>query len=133
MFLHLCVLLFTGGREVCLTPPRMQNPLGSPPGLGDPPGLGRPPRMQTPRGWADPPPPIRSTSGRYASYRNAYLFPFAGEVLWQKGPVLEGIVFAPEGVTVSEDGRVIVPESLNKRVVTFHPDTDGYDVVSVSN
>ena len=60
-------------------------------------------------------------------------FLFAGEVLWQNGPILEGIVFGPEGVTVSEDGRVIVPESLNKRVVTFYPDADGYDVVSVSN
>ena len=60
-------------------------------------------------------------------------FHFAGEVLWQKGPVLEGIVFGPGGVTVSEDGRVIVPESLNKRVVTFYPDTDGCDVVNVSN
>ena len=60
-------------------------------------------------------------------------FHFAGEVLWQKGRVLEGIVFGPEGVTVSEDGRVTVPESLNKRVVTFYPDNDGYDVVTVSS
>ena len=71
-------------------PPPMQTPLG----LGRPPQVGqtsrgcRPPRvgqtpwgwaglpwMQTPRGWADPPPPpIRSTSGRYASYWNAHLF-----------------------------------------------------------
>ena len=59
----------------------------TPPGPGrHPPGPGRPPRTrQTPQDQADPPlgpgrPPreadssIRSTSGRYASYWNAFLF-----------------------------------------------------------
>ena len=53
------------------------DPLDAEPPRCRPPGLGRPPA-----GWADPqragqtphPPPIRSTSGRYASYWNAYLF-----------------------------------------------------------
>ena len=66
-----------------------------------------------------------------AKIQRKYIFFFSGEILWQKGSVLEGIVMGPEGVNVSEDGRVIVPESLNKRVVTFHPETDGYDIVSV--
>ena len=102
MFLHLCVILFTGGSA---QPPWMQTPSQSkyfpwldrpppdadPPGVGqtppldaDPaPGLGRPPSMQPrprvgktppPRGLGRPPQPIRSTSGRYASYWNAYYF-----------------------------------------------------------
>ena len=68
------------------------DPLGRLPplGLGRPPlGLVRPPWMQTRPGLEDPPPiwmqasspglgrpspPIRSTSGRYASYWNVYLF-----------------------------------------------------------
>ena len=61
-------------------PPWMQTVMDAdPPGLGRSlpgcrllsPGLGRPLWMQTPQGWADP--PIRSTSGRDASYWNAYL------------------------------------------------------------
>ena len=56
-------------------PPRMENP----PGWRTPPD-GEPPRMENPPGWRTPPPPreadssIRSTSGRYASYWNAFLF-----------------------------------------------------------
>ena len=98
MFLHLCVILFTGGGSLpnpprC-RPPWMQTPprLGRPPRVGqtpldaDSPRLGRPPRMQTPQCWADPPQVwvdplpgcrpslIQSTSGRYASYWKAYLF-----------------------------------------------------------
>ena len=67
------------------------------------------------------------------NYTAVVYFLFAGEVLWQKGPIFEGIVFGPESVTVSEDGRVIVPDSFNKQVVTLYPDIDGYYVVSVSN
>ena len=53
-------------------------------GMPYPPPDGEPPRMENPPGWrtppgGEPPPPeadssIRSTSGRYASYWNAYLF-----------------------------------------------------------
>ena len=74
-----------GGRGVCLsacwdtTPPEQ-----TPPGA-EPPGADTPPREQTPPPGPDPPsvsrhPPreadssIRSTSGRYASYWNAFLF-----------------------------------------------------------
>ena len=99
MFLHLCVILFTGGSAQpprCLPPavgqtprdadptPRMQTPK-----VGQTPWMHTPSRMQIPCGWADPrggrpprcrppglgrPPPIQSTSGRYAFYSNAYLF-----------------------------------------------------------
>ena len=82
MFLHLCVILFTGG-GVSPTAPRCRPPwmqTSPPPGFGRPPGCrppgsGRPPQMQTPLGLGrhPPPPPIRSTSGRYASYWHAYL------------------------------------------------------------
>ena len=58
MFLYLCVILFTVGGG-----------LPNPPGCR-PPGLGRPHQG----GANSHPPPIRSTSGRYASYWNAYLF-----------------------------------------------------------
>ena len=78
----------------CQTPPTRQTP----PDRADPPGPGRPPRTrQTPPDQADPPGPgrsprtrqipngpgrppreadssIRSMSGRYASYWNAFLF-----------------------------------------------------------
>ena len=92
MFLHLCVILFTGGRGVCIQgrlgrprgwadPPWMQTPQGwadIPLLDADPPGVGQIPWMQTPLpglGRAPPiDPPIRSTSGRYASYWNAFLF-----------------------------------------------------------
>ena len=68
MFLHLCVILFTGGGGSAQLPPDA-DPYGvgqtpprcRPPGVGQTPrcrplGLGRPPKMQTPWGWADPPP-----------------------------------------------------------------------------
>ena len=59
-------------------PPWMQTPQG----WADPlPRLGNPPRCRSPwvgqtppRGWANPPPPIPLTSGRYISYWNAYLW-----------------------------------------------------------
>ena len=86
MFLHVCVILFTGGS------PGRENP----PGADNPPPQTRPPRTrppldQTPPGPDPPVPPgrentpgrenlpqeahssIRSTSGRYASYWNAFL------------------------------------------------------------
>ena len=99
IFLHLFVILFTGG--VCLnacwdtTPPRNRppraDPLGSrppwsrlPPPGADPPRTDTPrdqtpPRTRPPRADNPPPPPreadssIRSMSGRYASYWNAFL------------------------------------------------------------
>ena len=61
--LHLCVILFTGGRGVCPTPGCRRRPPGvgqtpldaDPTGLGRPPGVGQTPQMQTsPQGWADP-------------------------------------------------------------------------------
>ena len=103
MFLHLAVILFTGGRERGLpTPHRMQTPWGwvdpppgcrsprvrkTPPWMQTPPRLGQTPQMKTPWSWADPsrcrspwtqtpPPPVRSTSGRYVSYWNGYLLLF---------------------------------------------------------
>ena len=93
IFLHLSVILFTGG--VCLnacwdtTPPRSRHPPGpDTPQEQTPPSQEQtPPREQTPPcppPGADPPreqtPPreadssIRSTSGRYASHWNAFLF-----------------------------------------------------------
>ena len=117
IFLHLSVILFTGGRGVgfCFNacwdtnppPPTRQPPPRTrqtrpgtrpPPGPGrppltrqtppgpDPPGSGRPPpgtrpprTGRSPRDQTPPPPretdsSIRSTSGRYASYWNAFLF-----------------------------------------------------------
>ena len=96
------VCLSTGGRVSASVhagmadPPRpgTHHPPGAdPPGPGRPPGTGRPPQNRqtpppTPSEQADPPgtsrhpPPhpreadssIRSTSGRYASYWNAFLF-----------------------------------------------------------
>ena len=78
MFLHLFVILFTGG-GVCLgacwdtthppkeqTPPRSRHP---PPRADTPPH----PRSRHPP-EPTPSPPIRSMSGRYASYWNAFLF-----------------------------------------------------------
>ena len=89
MFLHLCVILFTGeegggsaqppvGRPGGGKPPWRCRPLGRPPWMGRPPprvGQTPPGWTDSPRGWAEPPPtPIRSISGRYQSYWNAYLF-----------------------------------------------------------
>ena len=124
IFLHLFVILFTGGGGVCLSarwdtlpprtrqtppPPTPRDQADTPPGPGrHPPGPGRhPPRTRqtppppTPRDQADTPPgpgrhppgpgrhppgpgrhpppreadsSIRSTSSRYASYWNAFLF-----------------------------------------------------------
>ena len=48
MFLHLCVILFTGGSA-------QHPPDADPPGWADPPGVRQTPWMQTPWGWADPP------------------------------------------------------------------------------
>ena len=92
MFLHVCVILFTGGSLGRENPPL---------GRENPPGRESPPRTrQTPPDQADTPGPgkhppdqadhplgpgrlpleadsrIRSTSGRYASYWNAFLFTF---------------------------------------------------------
>ena len=54
MFLHLCVILFTGGGVGPANPPRMQTP---PWGWADPPPGCRPPGVgRTPVPDADPPP-----------------------------------------------------------------------------
>ena len=53
--------------------------------------------------------------------------------MWQQGPHLEDVLLAPEAVTVGEDGRVIVWETLKKRFVEFHPDAGYCDVIEVSS
>ena len=81
MFLHVCVILFTGGVSGQESPPRQgELPLGADtPQSRHPPGQGEPshhPREQTPP-RADPRreahSSIRSMRGRYASYWNAFL------------------------------------------------------------
>ena len=83
MFLQVCVCPQGGGclpqcMLGCHTPPGPGRP--TPPGPGRPtPPDGEPPRWRTPPGPGRPPPreadsSIRSTSGRYASYWNAFLF-----------------------------------------------------------
>ena len=109
-FLHVSVILSTGGSPAGRTPPGRENPpwqgehlpgKEAPPWQGDPPGKetplwqGRPPRQGEPPRQGDPPgretpparrppwqggppgretpPGIRSMSGRYASYWNAFL------------------------------------------------------------
>ena len=63
-------------------PPRWRNPPnGETPPDGGPPGWRPSPRMEKPPQWRNPPPreadsSIRSTSGRYASYWNAYLYKY---------------------------------------------------------
>ena len=95
IFLHLSVILFTGGGTWAGTPWTGTPPwAGTPPGrytpwAGTPPGQVHPPGRYTPWAgtppsrytlpWAGTPPPamhagIRSTSGRYTSYWNAFLF-----------------------------------------------------------
>ena len=78
MFLHVCVILFTGGVSRQAPPGTRQTP---PDQAGKPLGPGPWTRQQSPQNQADPPPPrqeedcsIRSMSGRYASYWNAFLF-----------------------------------------------------------
>ena len=73
IFLHLSVNLFTGG--FCLSACWDTTPLGADtttPPEPDPPGPDTPPREQAPSPEADS--SIWSTSGRYASYWNAFLF-----------------------------------------------------------
>ena len=75
MFLHLSVILFTGV-SATPTPGKTHPPLGRHPLGRHPPPCGHP-TGQTPPCTVHP--GIRSTSGRYASYWNAYLFNF----VWQ--------------------------------------------------
>ena len=88
IFLHLCVILFTGGVPGQVPPGRYTPRAGTRPGRYTPwqvhphrqvhpPGRYTPPRQVHP--WQVHTPPtvhagIRSTSGRYASYWNAFLF-----------------------------------------------------------
>ena len=101
MFLHMCVILFTGGQSLGWeNPPGRENPFPlagrtlpagrTPLGRENPPPQSRPPRADTPPGsrppWDQTPPEqthpspleadcsIRSMSDRYASYWNAFLF-----------------------------------------------------------
>ena len=89
IFLHLSVIhsVHRGGMPQCMLgypPPEQTPPLGAdPPGADPPPGadtpLSRPSKSRHPPGSRPPTPPreadcsIRSTSGRYASYWNAFL------------------------------------------------------------
>ena len=90
MFLHVCVILFTGGVSG-QTPPDLAGRTPPGPGRENPPGPGRenPPKDlagRTPPGTRQTPPrtrqtppgeedcSIRSMSSRYASYWNAFLF-----------------------------------------------------------
>ena len=79
IFLHLFVILFTGGVWQG-EPPRHGDPPGpDPPTMENPPAWRTPPGMETPPDQTPPPPReaysgIRSTIGRYASYWNAFLF-----------------------------------------------------------
>ena len=67
IFLHLFVILFTGGVSSRENPPCQGEP---------PPGRETPPAKETPRQGEPFPPAIRSMSGRYASYWNAFLFKY---------------------------------------------------------
>ena len=75
IFLHLSVILFTGGsgKET----PRLDGGTPPPPSWMEEP-LPRLDGEPPPAGWRNPPrmenPPPRSTIGRYASYWNAFLF-----------------------------------------------------------
>ena len=78
MFLHVCVILFTGGISGQGEPPWAGR---TPPWTRQTPWQGEPPlARQTPQTRQTPHPPceadsrIQSTSGRYASYWNAFLF-----------------------------------------------------------
>ena len=81
MFLHMSVILSTGGGGEYLgryTPPDQVHPPGT---RYTPLGPGTPPEPGTPRSsacWE-----IRATSGRYASYWNAFLLPSATK-LWPR-------------------------------------------------
>ena len=92
IFLHLSVILFTGGVSTRENPPCQKEPprtSQTPPGADTTPpaqtdlptpGSRHPPRSRhhPPPGPGRPPPEadfsLRSTSGRYASYWNAFLF-----------------------------------------------------------
>ena len=92
MFLQVSVILLTGGSPAGRTPP--PHPPRRPPSRESPltrrpPLAGRPPARRTPQQGeptrqGDPPPAIRSMSGRYASYWNAFL----GLFLYKKAPLL---------------------------------------------
>ena len=93
MFLHVSVILFTGGGlQAGRTPPTGRNPPGreNPPDQTDPRDQGEPPPRagRTPPDQADPPREadsrIRSTSGRYTSYWNAFLLVFLCVLLYQR-------------------------------------------------
>ena len=113
MFLHVCVILFTGGVSGQGEPPTPPGRENHHPTLIRPPGTRHPPEADTPHpGRETPPRPaprgpdptprhqksthpphpppreahssIRSTSGRYASYWNAFLFNIFLHLLFYK-------------------------------------------------
>ena len=77
MFLLVSVILFTCLRQ---TPPQEQTPPGADPPRADPPQSDIPP--------PGPDSSIRSTSGRYASYWNAFLLLFLAISLYVNYPCI---------------------------------------------
>ena len=85
--MHLSVILFTGGSTWAGTPPEQVHPrVGTPLGRNTPPRTGTPPPPLL--GRYNPPPSvhagIRSTSGRYASYWNAFLLDMLFDFLYAR-------------------------------------------------
>ena len=77
MFLHVSVILFTGGRGVCQRDLQTETPWAETPSPGQRPASPgqRTPLETEPLPWTEsPPPPRMVTRGRYASYWNAFLF-----------------------------------------------------------
>ena len=70
IFLHLSVILFTGGGACLRQPPREQTPLGADPPRADPLGADTPPRSRHPP-RADTPPGSRPPGSRHPSPRSA--------------------------------------------------------------
>ena len=53
--------------------------------------------------------------------------------MWQQGPNLEDVLLAPETVTVREDERIVVWETLKERSVEFYLDGAYCEVIEVSS
>ena len=126
IFLHLSVILFTGGGSGKETPPRLDGGTTTPPRDWEPPPRldgdtpqldgGTPPGwmespppgwMEEPPGWMETPPPqeadscIRSTIGRYASYWNAFLWFY-----WLSGSV-EDSKFTIRSASTRHENRYV--------------------------
>ena len=69
MFLHVCVILFTGGVSGQGEPPRA----GRPPGQGDPPGQGEPPPGPDPPGKQTPAYGLRAAGMHPTGMHSCYI------------------------------------------------------------